>query len=227
MRRPRSWRSGDRRGNLRIAEGAGVDARRDAAARADRPPAQSGRRRVGAFGGPDQQSRREALAARARAAEESRHHHPGRQEGAGSGTGSGSGRTPDPDVKRDQRRDSIGGVRRWSTPAEVLEVDSFIHGNGYGGGDGGGVVVASRGRRARRLYSTRGRCRPSRRLSRRRGQRVGGGGRPGRRPPPGERSKPGGPAASLRVGFEGEPGQQRRRARAGEAVEEEAREGAR
>jgi len=75
----------------------------------------------------------EALAARARAAEESRHSTPDGKRSAGSGSGSerGSG------SGGHQRRDSIGAFELEYSP-EVLEMDSFIHGNGYGdGGDEG------------------------------------------------------------------------------------------
>ena len=79
----------------------------------------------------------EALAARARAAEESRHSTPDGKRSAGSGSGSGSGSERGSGVGGHQRRDSIGAFELEYSP-EVLEVDSFIHGNGYGGGDGGG-----------------------------------------------------------------------------------------
>ena len=76
----------------------------------------------------------EALAARARAAEESRHSTPDGKRSAGSGSGSGSGSERGSGVGGHQRRDSIGAFELEYSP-EVLEVDSFIHGNGYGGGD--------------------------------------------------------------------------------------------
>ena len=73
----------------------------------------------------------EALAARARAAEESRHSTPDGKRSAGSGSGSGSG--SERGSGGHQRRDSIGAFELEYSP-EVLEMDSFIHGNGYAGG---------------------------------------------------------------------------------------------
>ena len=83
----------------------------------------------------------EALAARARAAEESRHSTPDGKRSAGSGSGSGSGSERGSGSGGHQRRDSIGAFELEYSP-EVLEMDSFIHGNGYG--DGGDETTARR-----------------------------------------------------------------------------------
>ena len=137
----------------------------------------------------------EALAARARAAEESRHSTPDGKRSAGSGSGSRSGSERGSGVGGHQRRDSIGAFELEYSP-EVLEVDSFIHGNGYGGGDGGGDETHGAPQGAAALFHA-GPLSPvaetvaSSRANVFRQESSGPASSSG-----GERSKPGGPSAS-------------------------------